>query len=397
MILWFEIRNEQGEGPAALSLKDIEYLHNYGLKYLAERKFTVSFWTSVALLGAIKPKFEAYLKGIAHRTKLLKETPRKEAKSGDAKITVKGFFNEFQPKVPYQRQTQSDILIELIMDEGTCGTYGDCSRAMAEKIDDHSKENIEALVALAVMELQFFRGCDVDWKKPEKDGAVCEESAQAVSDGEKEIDDKGEEEGKESDVEGDEEEDQFDFTQIDTTDVLSDKTLQGLRYPDPDKFMKRRECFAMAMLMFLSEDLSCKLSELSGEVHAGWKKAFGKPIDFEQLLRPPEDLKDAFDFTDSEQEWLEGTVRYFVEQMSLEQLESLAITDEHLEELQIPKPEAKANLKATKAKPATKAKAAGGARVRTRADSAPAAESLTPETPKGKPAGRSKTNRCTRD
>jgi hypothetical protein len=168
-----------------------------------------------------------------------------------------------------------------------------------------------------------------------------------VSDGEKEIDDEGEEEGKESDVEGEEEEDQFDFTQIDTTDVLSDKTLQGLRYPDPDKFMKRRECFAMAMLMFLSEDLSCKLSELSGEVHAGWKKAFGKPIDFEQLVRPPDVLTDAFDFTESEQQWLEGTLRYFVEQMSLEQLESLAITDEHLEELQIPKP-----VKATKSKAA---------------------------------------------
>jgi hypothetical protein len=90
---------------------------------------------------------------------------------------------------------------------------------MAEKIDDHSKENIEALVALAVMELQFFRGCDVDWKK--KDGAVCEDSAQALSDGEKESDDEGEEEGKavekESDDEGEEEEDKFDFTRIDTT------------------------------------------------------------------------------------------------------------------------------------------------------------------------------------
>jgi hypothetical protein len=51
---------------------------------------------------------------------------------------------------------------------------------------------------------------------------------------------------------------------------------------------------------------------------------------------------------------LEGTPHYFVSEMSLEQLESLAITDEHLEELQIPKPEAKTtrNLKPKKAKAA---------------------------------------------
>ena len=73
MIWWFEFRNEEGEGPAALSLKDIELIHNYGLKYLAEGKFTASYWTSASPLVAIKPKFEAYLKGIDHRTNLLKE------------------------------------------------------------------------------------------------------------------------------------------------------------------------------------------------------------------------------------------------------------------------------------------------------------------------------------
>jgi hypothetical protein len=193
-------------------------------------------------------------------------------------------------------QTQSDIPIELIMDEGTCGVYGDGSRAMAQKIDDHSKENIEALVALAVMELQFFRGCDVEWKT--KDDKTPSQAA--LSDG---ADDRDDDE---------EDENEFDFTRIDSTDVLSDETLKELRYPNPDKFVKRRECFALAMLMFLSEDLSCKLADLSGQVHAGWKKAFGKPIDFEQILNIPDALKTAFEFTEEEQDWLEGTVKYFV-------------------------------------------------------------------------------------
>ena len=55
-----------------------------------------------------------------------------------------------------------DITIELIMDESACGMYGDCCQEMAEQIDE--KGNIDALFAQAVMELQFFRGCDIDWK-----------------------------------------------------------------------------------------------------------------------------------------------------------------------------------------------------------------------------------------
>lgn len=70
VIRWFEFRNQEGEGPAALSLKDIESIHNYGLKYLSEGKFTTPHRTFAVPLGAIIPKFEAYLKGIDHRTKL---------------------------------------------------------------------------------------------------------------------------------------------------------------------------------------------------------------------------------------------------------------------------------------------------------------------------------------
>jgi hypothetical protein len=351
VIRWFEFRNDDGQ-PAALSLKDIELIHNYGLKYLSEGKFTASYWTSAPPLAAIKPKFEAYLKGIDHRTNILKETPRKEAKRGEVKITVKGFFKKFQPSKTYQMQTQSEIPIELIMDEGTCGVYGDGSRAMAQKIDDHSKENIEALVALAVMELQFFRGCDVEWKT--KDDKTPSQAA--LSDG---ADDRDDDE---------EDENEFDFTRIDSTDVLSDETLKELRYPNPDKFVKHRECFALAMLMFLSEDLSCKLADLSGQVHAGWKKAFGKPIDFEQILNIPDALKTAFEFTEEEQDWLEGTVKHFVSAMTVDQLEDLGITDEHLEELEIPKPVAvrvKAKRKAAPGQPrGTKAKAGAPGKVK---------------------------------
>jgi hypothetical protein len=103
------------------------------------------------------------------------------------------------------------------------------SRAMAEKIDDHSKENIEALVALAVMELQFFRGSDVDWKKED-----VEAPEQALSPGGKESDGEMETASeKESDDGSPGEKDTFDFTRIDSTDVLSDETLKGITLPQP--------------------------------------------------------------------------------------------------------------------------------------------------------------------
>jgi hypothetical protein len=47
----------------------LEFIHNYALKLLAERKFKDAFWGFAPVLGAIKPKFEAYLEGIEYRLK----------------------------------------------------------------------------------------------------------------------------------------------------------------------------------------------------------------------------------------------------------------------------------------------------------------------------------------
>lgn len=55
----FEFRNVEQAGPFPISNKYVEFIHNYALKYLAERKFTSVFWISVPLLVAIKPKFQA--------------------------------------------------------------------------------------------------------------------------------------------------------------------------------------------------------------------------------------------------------------------------------------------------------------------------------------------------
>ncbi len=69
----------------------MEFLHSYGLKYLIVSKLTASYWSSAPSLGAIKPKFETYMKGFNHITKLLTETLINEAKRGEVTSSFKGF------------------------------------------------------------------------------------------------------------------------------------------------------------------------------------------------------------------------------------------------------------------------------------------------------------------
>ena len=90
-------------------MKELEFIHNYALKRIAERIFKDSFWSSAPLLGAIKPKFEAYLEGIEYRLKVLESTPRKRATDGKCTVLVKGVFKEYIPTKTFQRQTATEI------------------------------------------------------------------------------------------------------------------------------------------------------------------------------------------------------------------------------------------------------------------------------------------------
>jgi len=312
--LWFEFRNKDGTVP--ISLKELEFIHNYALKTLAEHKFDDPFWSSTSVLCAIKPKFEAYLEGIDYRLKLLKKTPRERANDGNITVLVKGFLKEYVPSKTYQKQKATEIQIDLLMGDGICKLYGNCSKEVAQnmKASDptHNEENIQALVTLAVMELQFMHGCDVDWNA-NKDQA----------------------DGESEDVDSDDKE-ELDFASIDSTDVLSDEVWKDLDYPNLDEFVKCRESFALAILMFLSEELSCKYPKLSGQVHAGWKSAFGKPISFDQLIDRPDKISTMF--TEDEEDWFSATIEHFVSTKTAEQLEDLGITDEQLEKLGISKP-----------------------------------------------------------
>ncbi len=54
-----------------------------------------------------------------------------------------------------------------VMDEGMCRLYGNCSQDVVQNMKAHdtaqAEANLEALVTLAVMELQFMHSCNVNW------------------------------------------------------------------------------------------------------------------------------------------------------------------------------------------------------------------------------------------
>ncbi len=63
----------------------------------------------------------------------------------------------------------------------------------------------------------------------------------------------------------------------------------------------------------------------------GWIAHYKKPIHVDQILKPPTIGK--LGWEDDEVEWLEQTVRYYVEQMTREQQSELGITPEQARQI----------------------------------------------------------------
>ena len=82
----------------------------------------------------------------------------------------------------------------------------------------------------------------------------------------------------------------------------------------------------MAALFHLNAELAAKFPELNGQINTGWIAHYKKPIHVDQILKPP--TVGELGWEDEEVEWLEQTVRYYVEPMSQEQGSELGITPE---------------------------------------------------------------------
>ena len=210
------------------------------------------------MLGAIRPKFEKYLKGINYCSKLLKEALREEAERGNNNISCKGLFFEYIFRVgkSYQQQAAKKITIELAMDEQMCELNTATSKTFAKYKDISGKDKMENLANMCVMELQFMHGCDVDWKQP--DGAAggappASQILQPANNG----DDDNEKSGLagEGGTDGEEgtdndDDEPLDFASIDPADILTSVPWERMEYPDHTKFLEKKESVAIAMLFF---------------------------------------------------------------------------------------------------------------------------------------------------
>jgi hypothetical protein len=334
----FDCRNAKGDSP--ITAADVVLLHNYAIAYLAHNNIPPTpgakpFWDHPSVIAAIKPKYVEYLQAIAYRLKILKETPRNNFNDTIVKTVQEGLFKDFDVRKHFLDQpkpVKQDIL--LAMDKALCQQYGKMSKEALENIDKSAEENIQHLAALAIIELQFMRGCGIGWGTS---GGGGKEASQTLADGDSGDDDDGENNGGSAkDGSGAEDDEGVDFHKIDVKNLLDERVFHGLDYPDPETFISHRESLAMATLFFLSQELGQKFPKLKDQVHAGWQAKFKKPISMDQLLDSPAVI-DTSKFSLNEKDWFECTLQILVEAMSEETREGNGITAEHLKRLHIPK------------------------------------------------------------
>jgi hypothetical protein len=98
-------------------------------------------------------------------------------------------------------------------------------------------------------------------------------------------------------------------------------------FPVPKHFVRRfRKAHALAAMFHLNAELAAKFPVLSGQINTGWIAHYNKPIHVDQILQPPTVGEMGWEV--EEVEWLEQTVRYYVEAMTPQQREELGITPE---------------------------------------------------------------------
>ncbi len=67
-------------------------------------------------------------------------------------------------------------------------------------------------------------------------------------------------------------------------DVYKDTDWADMDYPDHTAFVMHRESYALAIFLFLDEELGIKFPKLNGQIHAGWQHTFKTPVTMDQLM-----------------------------------------------------------------------------------------------------------------
>jgi hypothetical protein len=224
-------------------------------------------------------------------------------------------------------------------------------------------KSVRQFVALCACEVKFLYGCSVPWDKipvagqsasgdqgsdpesitasrcpspkPKLTQAQAPSKAQALSSGGEEDDDSDNGNNNDGDAYGSGDVRGGDcnvhFTLIDPEDVYACDWTE-FKYPVAKDFISRfKEAHAVAALFHLNAELAAKFPVLNGQINAGWIAHYKKPIHVDQILKPP--TIGELGWEDDKVEWLEQTVRYYVEPMTRKQRSELGIRPEQARQI----------------------------------------------------------------
>jgi hypothetical protein len=330
-------------------------LHNIGQKYLAdkgEKAATANFWDYHALCKPLKGKVETYVKEHKHRVGILKDTPRA---AEDQQQEVVGLFRNYDAGASLNNQEAPAVEMKLAFSVASVEQYSTQSALIASSMAKLTgKSLVKQFVTFCACEVKFLFGCSVPWDKLSDDGQSAASADQESAEGSEKTDpasassspkpavsqkgttalSSGDEDGEDTLRDGDDNESDasgsgeshVEFTLIDPEDVYACDWTE-FKYPVAKDFVPRfKEAHAVAALFHLNAELAAKFPVLNGQINTGWIAHYKKPIHVDQILKPP--TVGELGWEDDEVEWLEQTVRYYVEPMTPEQRAELGITPE---------------------------------------------------------------------
>ena len=297
---------------------------------------------------------------------ILQDTSPRRGRTGTGgRNLVVGLFRNYNAETSFNNQEATATKIPLSFTEDHVKIYDAASAQVATSMAKLTGDKmVKQLVALCSCEIKFMFGCSVPWDKipvagqsasadqgsepasvpasrspspkpklaqapsPKQKLTQAPSRAQALSSGGEEDDDGDIHENSDAYGSGDDRggDRNVQFTMIDPEDVYACDWTE-FKYPVAKDFVPRfKEAHALAALFHLNAELAAKFPELNGQINTGWIAHYKKPIDVDQILKPPTDGE--LGWEDEEVEWLEQTVRYYVEAMTPEQRAERGISPE---------------------------------------------------------------------
>ncbi len=287
---------------------------------------------------------------------ILQETPRAAA---DQEQEVVGLFINYDAGKAFTNQEPAPVNMKLAFTGAHVTAYDIKSAQLLTSLAKLTGDkSVKQFVALCACELKFLYGCSVHWDKlPDaRQSASADQAsdpasvaasrspsptpkltqaqapsqktkAQALSSGGEEGED-GDDNASEAYGSGDDRggDRNVQITMIDPEHIY-DTDWTEFKYPVAGHFVPRfKEAHAVAAVFHLNAELAAKFPVLNGQINTGWQAHYKKPIHVDQILQPPRIGE--LGWEDDEVEWLEQTVRYYVEPMTREQRSELGITPE---------------------------------------------------------------------